>query len=82
MIANPHSFADPAKAHAMRQLRTLLEGVLDARGKVLGAVVVQSYSEDVTYGSNDQSLVGAILAMDPPPMAVQRLRCGGPCSRI
>lgn len=35
MIANPHSYADPAKAHAMRQLRTLLEGVLDARGKVL-----------------------------------------------
>jgi len=35
MIANPQSFADPAKAHAMRQLRTLLEGVLDARGKVL-----------------------------------------------
>lgn len=35
MIANPRAFADPAKAHAMRQLRTLLEGVLDARGKVL-----------------------------------------------
>jgi ATP phosphoribosyltransferase len=35
MIANPHSYADPAKAHAMRQIRTLLEGVLDARGKVL-----------------------------------------------
>ena len=35
MIANPTSFADPAKAHAMHQLRTLLEGVLDARGKVL-----------------------------------------------
>jgi ATP phosphoribosyltransferase len=35
MIANPQSYADPAKAHAMRQLRTLLEGVLDARGKVL-----------------------------------------------
>ncbi len=35
MIANPQSYADPAKAHAMHQLRTLLEGVLDARGKVL-----------------------------------------------
>lgn len=35
MIANPTSYADPAKAHAMHQLRTLLEGVLDARGKVL-----------------------------------------------
>ena len=35
LIANPNSYADPAKAHAMRQIRTLLEGVLDARGKVL-----------------------------------------------
>jgi ATP phosphoribosyltransferase len=35
LIANPVSYADPVKAHAMRQLRTLLEGVLDARGKVL-----------------------------------------------
>jgi len=35
MIANPISYADNEKAHAMRQLRTLLEGVLDARGKVL-----------------------------------------------
>lgn len=42
MIANPHSFADPAKAHAMRQLRTLLEGVLDARGKVLVKLNVPS----------------------------------------
>lgn len=35
LIANPNSYADPAKAHAMRQIRTLLEGVLDARSKVL-----------------------------------------------
>ena len=35
LIANPVAFADPAKAHAMHQIRTLLEGVLDARGKVL-----------------------------------------------
>jgi ATP phosphoribosyltransferase len=35
LIANPTAFADPAKAHAMHQIRTLLEGVLDARGKVL-----------------------------------------------
>ena len=44
MIANPHSYADPAKAHAMRQLRTLLEGVLDARGKVLVKLNVPSVS--------------------------------------
>jgi ATP phosphoribosyltransferase len=35
LIANPSAFADPDKAHAMRQIHTLLEGVLDARGKVL-----------------------------------------------
>jgi ATP phosphoribosyltransferase len=35
LVANPASHADPDKAHAMVQLRTLLEGVLEARGKVL-----------------------------------------------
>jgi len=35
LIANPVSAADPEKAHAMRQINTLLQGVLDARGKVL-----------------------------------------------
>lgn len=35
LIANPTAGADPDKAHAMRQIHTLLQGVLDARGKVL-----------------------------------------------
>jgi ATP phosphoribosyltransferase len=35
LVANPASFADPVKQHAMRQVHTLLEGVLEARGKVL-----------------------------------------------
>jgi ATP phosphoribosyltransferase len=35
LIANPAAFADPEKAHAMHQIHTLLEGVLEARGKVL-----------------------------------------------
>ncbi|MGA0804366.1 MAG: ATP phosphoribosyltransferase [Ilumatobacteraceae bacterium] len=35
LIANPTSYADPAKRHAMMQLLTLLEGSLEARGKVL-----------------------------------------------
>jgi len=35
LIANPASQADPEKAHAMKQIHTLLQGVLDARGKVL-----------------------------------------------
>jgi ATP phosphoribosyltransferase len=34
-IANPVSAADPAKRHAMLQLLTLLNGSLEARGKVL-----------------------------------------------
>ena len=35
LVANPAAYADPAKAHAMHQVRTLLGGVLEARGKVL-----------------------------------------------
>ena len=35
VVANPASFADPAKKHAMDQLMTLLNGALEARGKVL-----------------------------------------------
>jgi ATP phosphoribosyltransferase len=35
LIANPTSYEDPAKRHAMGQLQTLLEGALEARGRVL-----------------------------------------------
>ena len=35
LIANPVSFADDAKRHAMQQLMTLLTGTLIARGRVL-----------------------------------------------
>lgn len=35
LIANPAAHADPAKRHAMHQIRTLLLGTLDARGRVL-----------------------------------------------
>jgi ATP phosphoribosyltransferase len=35
LIANPQSAADATKRHAMAQLLTLLEGALEARGKVL-----------------------------------------------
>jgi ATP phosphoribosyltransferase len=34
-VANPESHADPAKRHAMNQIMTLLNGTLEARGKVL-----------------------------------------------
>jgi ATP phosphoribosyltransferase len=35
LIANPASYADPVKRKAMEQIRTLLLGALDARGRVL-----------------------------------------------
>ena len=35
LIAHPGAYADPAKAHAMHQINTLLQGVMEARGKVL-----------------------------------------------
>ena len=35
LIANPVAYEDPTKRHAMTQINTLLQGVLEARGKVL-----------------------------------------------
>lgn len=35
LIANPEAYEDPEKRHAMHQLHTLLQGTLEARGKVL-----------------------------------------------
>src|SRR5690606_25626980 len=35
LIANPAAFGNPEKRKAMEQLKTLLDGVLEARGKVL-----------------------------------------------
>jgi len=35
MVANPTAYADPEKRHAMEQIMILLQGVLEARGKVL-----------------------------------------------
>ncbi len=35
LIANPTAYADPDKRHAMAQVHTLLQGVMEARGKVL-----------------------------------------------
>ena len=46
LIANPTAAADPDKAHAMRQIHTLLQGVLDARGKVLVKMNVPTESLD------------------------------------
>jgi len=46
LIASPAAYADPDKAHAMRQIHTLLQGVLEARGKVLVKLNVQSAQLD------------------------------------
>jgi len=46
LIANPAAAADADKAHAMRQIHTLLQGVLDARGKVLVKMNVPSAALD------------------------------------
>lgn len=35
LVANPASYADDGKRHAMEQIKVLLDGVLEARGKVL-----------------------------------------------
>jgi ATP phosphoribosyltransferase len=35
LIANPAAYQDPQKRHAMQQLKTLLDGTMEARGKVL-----------------------------------------------
>jgi ATP phosphoribosyltransferase len=50
LIANPTAYADPDKAHAMRQIHTLLQGVLDARGKVLVKMNVPTDALDAVIG--------------------------------
>ena len=46
VIANPESAADPEKAKAMEQIMTLLNGVLDARGRVLLKLNVTAEARD------------------------------------
>ena len=58
LIANPASFADPEKRHAMEQVLTLLRGVLEARGKVLVKLNVAAESLD--------GVIGVLPAMKTP----------------
>ncbi len=46
VVANPASFADPAKRRAMEQLMTSLNGALEARGKVLLKVNVSAADKE------------------------------------
>ena len=50
LIANPAAAADTAKRHAMGQIFTLLQGVLEARGKVLVKLNVGAEALDDVIG--------------------------------
>jgi ATP phosphoribosyltransferase len=67
VIAHPASYADPAKRHAMTQLMTLLNGAMEARGKVLVKLNVSQ---------SDYDAVLAILPSMKSP-TVSQLAGGG-----
>ena len=46
LVANPEAYSDPEKRHSMEQVMTLLQGVLEARGKVLVKLNVSPDSLD------------------------------------
>lgn len=50
LIANPEAASDPRKRHAMGQLQTLLQGALEARGKVLVKLNVAEADLDGVIG--------------------------------
>ncbi len=67
MIANPNSYRDPAKRHAMGQIMTLLLGTLEARTKVLVKLNV---------GADDLQGVLAVLPSAKSP-TISELAGGG-----
>jgi ATP phosphoribosyltransferase len=50
LIANPAAYDDPTKRHAMLQLKTLLDGVMEARAKVLVKLNVGRADLDAVIG--------------------------------
>ena len=50
LIANPEAYDDPDKRHAMNQLHTLLQGTLEARGRVLVKLNVAEADLDRVIG--------------------------------
>ena len=58
LVANPVAYSDPEKRHAMEQVMTLLQGVLEARGKVLVKL-------NVSPGSLDD-VIAALPALKTP----------------
>ena len=61
LIANRTSAAEPEKAHAMGQILTLLQGALDARGKVLVKLNVSNENLD--------SVIAVLPAMKTPTVS-------------
>ena len=61
LIANPVAYDDPQKRHAMHQIHTLLEGTLEARGKVLVKLNVGSADLD--------SVIEILPAMKSPTVS-------------
>ena len=61
LVANPTAHEDREKRHAMHQVRTLLQGVLEARGKVL---VKLNVSE-----ANLDAVIGLLPAMKSPTVS-------------
>ena len=68
LVANPAAVADPAKRHAMEQVKTLLDGVMEARGKVLVKLNV---------GPNDLDGVIALLPSMKSPTVSELFGDGG-----
>ena len=68
LVANPVAAADPDKRHAMDQIKTLLDGVMEARGKVL---VKLNVSRD------DRDRVIAILPAMKTPTVSELFGDGG-----
>lgn len=68
LIANPVAYEDPAKRHAMGQLHTLLQGTLEARGRVLVKLNV---------GSADLDAVIALLPALKSPTVSKLFGAGG-----
>ena len=68
LVANPAAVADPAKRHAMEQIKTLLDGVMEARGKVLVKLNV---------GPNDLDAVIALLPSMKSPTVSELFGDGG-----
>jgi ATP phosphoribosyltransferase len=61
LIANPASYADPAKRQALEELKILLMGAIDARGKVLVKLNVQE--------ANREAVLAVIPSLKAPTVS-------------